>query len=269
MADRYDLAATVALVRERRPLVHCLTATVSMQRVADALLAAGASPMMTETLQEAPVMTEAADALLINLGTLSTDGLAGIPETVTRARDLGRPWVLDPTAVGLAPVRTPLARRLLDDRPVVVRGNASEILALAGGPGGRGADASDRTDDPAVLDAARALASRSGGWVAVSGEQDVLTDGERTVRVGGGTPLLTRITGAGCALGALTAACAAVTDPGTAAVTASAWVAVAGERAAAHSTGPGTFAVAWLDALASLTGDDLARADLARESQWS
>lgn len=253
------LGETLAAVREQRPLVHCLTATVSMQRVADALLAAGARPMMTETALEAPAMVRLADALLVNLGTLSSDGLAGIPPTVAEARALESPWLLDPTAVGPAPARTSLARQLLDERPVIVRGNASEILALAGGPGGRGADSVDDAAAPEVLAAARRLAGRTGGWVAVSGERDLLTDGSATVRVHGGTPLLTRITGAGCALGALTAACAAVTDPGTAAATASAWVALAGQRAAARTGGPGSFAIAWLDELAALTPDDLDR----------
>src|SRR5690606_3367601 len=123
-------------VRAGAPLVHCITATVSMSLVADGLLAAGASPMMTETLAEAPVVTTLADALLINLGTLSTDAMDAIPATVDIATRQERPWVLDPTAIGIAPVRTPLARELLASRPTVVRGNASEVLTLAGHDGG-------------------------------------------------------------------------------------------------------------------------------------
>src|SRR5699024_4157120 len=131
----------LAAVRQRQPLVHCITAAVSMGIVADGLLAAGARPMMTETVAEAPAVTEAADALLVNLGTLSTDAMAAIPATVEVTSQAGRPWVLDPTAIGRAPVRTPLARRLLREGPAVVRGNASEMLALAGeSDGGRGAD---------------------------------------------------------------------------------------------------------------------------------
>ncbi len=252
-----DVAAVVAAVRERAPLVHCITATVSMGLVADALLAAGGRPMMTETLAEAPEMDALANALLVNLGTLSTDGLAGIPPTVAMARADGRPWVLDPTAVGVGPVRTRLARDLVTRRPTVVRGNASEVMALAGvGRGGRGAD----TTDPAVaaLAAARSLAATYGSVVAVSGSTDLVTDGRRVVGVPAGHPLLTRVTGTGCALGALVAACTAVAPPLVAAVAASAWLGLAGERAAAAAAGPGSFRIALLDALDDVTPDDVA-----------
>ncbi|GAA4894343.1 hydroxyethylthiazole kinase [Tessaracoccus lubricantis] len=245
------IADVIAAVRERAPLVHCLSAAVSLNFVADAVLAAGARPMMTETLEEAPVMVQAADALLVNLGTLSTDGAAGIPATAARARELGTPWVLDPTAVGLAPVRTPLARHLLTHRPAVIRGNASEILNLAGaGTGGRGADTVHVPEQAAH--SAHLLALATHAVVAVSGARDLITDGERSVAVTAGHPLLTRVTGTGCTLGALTAACAAVADPFEAAHAATAWLCVAAEDAAGAAAGPGSFKVALLDALAAV-----------------
>ncbi|WP_422117600.1 hydroxyethylthiazole kinase [Brachybacterium sp. UNK5269] len=247
-----DLAAVTAVleaVRARQPVVHCLTATVSMAIVADGLLAAGARPMMTETLAEAPTVTTVADALAVNLGTLSTDAMDGIPATVAVAVAQQRPWVLDPTAIGLAPVRTPLARALVDSRPAVVRGNASEVLALAGvGTGGRGADSTAGSD--VAEDAAAQIAARTGGAVAVSGAIDLIVDAERRAHVERGTALLTRVTGTGCLLGALTAACAAVEpDPFRAALAATTWLDLAGERAAARSTGPGSFRMHLLDAL--------------------
>lgn len=248
--ERWDIAQaapTIAAVRRTEPLVHCLSATVSMSIVANGLLAAGARPMMTETLQEAPALTRAADALLINLGTLSTDGAAGIPATVQVDPD--RPWVLDPAAVGPAPVRTALARSLLAHRPRLVRANASEIKALAGqGGGGRGADS---TEAPrAALHAARSVARRTGGAVAVSGARDLVLDAERTLVVERGTALLTRVTGTGCLLGALGAAClAAQDDPLAAAASATVWLDIAGERAQERSRAPGGFAIALLDAL--------------------
>jgi hydroxyethylthiazole kinase len=135
-------------------------------------------------------------------------------------------------------------------------------MALAGaGAGGRGVDSTAGADDAAK--AAAELAGRTGGVVAVSGVADLLTDGTRTVRVGGGSVLLTRTTGAGCALGALVAAYLAVTgDPLTGAVAAHAHVALAAERAEETSAGPGTFAAAWLDALDAVDGDTLAGADV-------
>lgn len=252
LAGDPDLAAVapvIRAVRERAPLVHCITATVSMGIVADGLLAAGARPMMTETVVEAPTLTTVADALLINLGTLSTDAVEGIPATVEVAVRDGRPWVLDPTAIGLAPVRTPLARELVRSGPVVVRGNASEVLALADqGPGGRGADSSATTE--AAHQAALTVAGQTGGAVAVSGVVDLILDGHRELRLDRGTPLLTRVTGTGCLLGALTAACAAVEpDPVQTALAATTWMDLAGEAAAARAAGPGSFRMHLLDAL--------------------
>ncbi|MGO1228426.1 hydroxyethylthiazole kinase [Brachybacterium sp. AOP42-C2-15] len=247
--DLAPVAHVLAAVRRRQPLVHCLTATVSMGIVADGLLAAGARPMMTETLQEAPTLTTLADALVINLGTLSTDAMDGIPATVAAAVRDARPWVLDPTAIGIAPVRTALARTLLDSHPSVVRGNASEVLALAGtGRGGRGADS--QTDPGSAEDAAMQIAAHTGGAVAVSGPADLVLCGDRRTRLARGSELLTRVTGTGCLLAALTATCRAVEpDAFTAALAATTWMALAGETAERCSTRPGSFRMHLLDAL--------------------
>lgn len=247
--DMQRVAGVVDAVRAHQPVVHCITATVSMGIVADGLLAAGARPMMTETLDEAPVLTTVADALLVNLGTLSTDAVDGIPATVDAAVAAGHPWVLDPTAIGTAPVRTPLARELVESRPTILRGNASEVLALAGaGPGGRGADS--RATPDMAQQAAVEIAQRTGGAVAVSGEIDLIVAGAQQIRVHRGTRVLTRVTGTGCLLGALTAACAAVSqDRFLAALAATTWLTVAGEVAVQRATGPGSFRVHLLDAL--------------------
>ena len=248
-ADLVTVGGVVRAVREQAPLVHCITASVSMGIVADGLLAAGARPMMTETVAEAPTVTGAADALLVNLGTLSTDATAAIPLTVDVATADARPWVLDPTAIGRAPVRTPLARRLLHSRPTVVRANASEALALVGeGSGGRGADSTATPES--ARDAATVLAGRTGGTVAVSGGVDLVLDAHRETTLARGTALLSRVTGTGCLLGGLTAACAAVSDSGfEAALAATTWLCVAGERAAAVTSRPGSLRTALLDAL--------------------
>lgn len=265
MSGRVRAADVVDAVRGGRPLVHCLTAAVSMNYVANALLAAGARPMMTETAAEAPAVVGAAAALLVNLGTLSTDGLAGIPPTVEAARAAGVPWVLDPNAIGRAPVRTPLALSLLAQGPAAVRCNASEALVLGGAASGHtGADARDPVD--AAGPAAREVARRSGAVVAVSGAVDLVAapDGAEA-RVPGGTPVLQRVTGTGCVLGALTAACvgaarASDLSPHEAVITAHAWLAAAGEAAAGFSARPGEFAWRLLDALDALTPAQLQEA---------
>ena len=259
---RTELRAAREALRADTPLVHCLTNTVVQTITANALLAAGAAPAMVDAPEEAGDFAAIASAVLVNVGTVHERTAEAMRRAARSAGEAGTPWVLDPVAVGGLAYRTALAAELVELRPTVVRGNASEVMALAGaGAGGRGVDSTAGADDAGT--AATGLARRTGGVVAVSGEVDLLTDGERTVRVGGGSPLLTRTTGAGCALGSLVAAYLAVTDdPLTGAAAAHAHVAIAAERAAATATGPGTFAAAWLDALDAVTADDLAGADL-------
>ncbi len=249
------------------PLVQCLTNTVVQTITANALLAVGASPAMVDNEHEAGAFAAVASAVLVNVGTPSDATAAAMRLAVSSAAEHGTPWVLDPVAVGPLAWRTALALDLLHHRPAVVRGNASEVLALAGaGPGGRGTDSTASAED--AVSVAADLARRTGGVVAVSGAVDVVTDGARVVRIGGGDPLLTRTTGAGCALGALVAAYTAVAgDHLVAAVAAHAHVAVAAQRAAAAATGPGSFATAWLDALDATDGPALAGADLAVEQR--
>ncbi|MFC8193463.1 hydroxyethylthiazole kinase [Cellulomonas sp. NPDC057328] len=256
-----DLAARAGLalddLRARTPLVQCLTNEVTTNLVANALLAIGASPAMASAPGEAEELAAVAGAVLVNLGTLGPDQRAAVAPTVAVAAGAGTPWVLDPVAVGVLSVRTRLAARLVAERPAVVRGNASEVRALAGlTTAGRGVDAGDEVD--AAAEAADALALRTGGAVAVSGPVDLVTDGRTRVRLAVGDRLLTTVTGAGCALGGLVAAFAAVTDPLTAGAGASTALGVAAERAAQVARGPGSFVPALLDELHALTGADLA-----------
>lgn len=245
-------AAALSALRESAPLTQCITNAVVTNFTANALLALGASPAMCDIPGEAGMFAGIAGGVLVNLGTPTAEQRDAAREAV-RA---GTPWVLDPVAVGALPVRTALAHELLDARPAIIRGNASEILALAGaGAGGRGVDTTDATDD--ALGAARALAARTGGAVAVSGPIDLIVNADRITRVPGGSVLLTQVTGGGCALGAAMAAFAAVVPPVDAATAASAVWAVASERAASAARGPGSFAVAFLDELAAIQPADL------------
>jgi hydroxyethylthiazole kinase len=177
---------------------------------------------------------------------------------VAGAGAAGTPWVLDPVAAGALEWRTRLATELLAaGTPAIVRGNASEVLALAGGAGGRGVESIHTAEGAA--DVAAQLAREHATVVAVSGEVDHVTDGKRLLRLGNGHPLLTQVTGTGCALGALMAGFAAVTeDRLVAAAAATATLTVAADHAAAVSSGPGSFAVALLDELAELSPDRLA-----------
>ncbi|MBB1197481.1 hydroxyethylthiazole kinase [Curtobacterium flaccumfaciens] len=249
-------------VRARAPLVQCITNTVVQNVTANVLLALGASPAMVDVPTEAGPFARVADALLVNTGTPHAEPRVAALEAVHAARDAGAPWVLDPVAVGSLPVRTALARDLLALRPTVLRGNASEVLALLGdSAGGRGVDSTVGTEDARVASVA-ASDGRLVAAVAVSGAVDLLVaPGIGVVRVANGTDLLTRITGGGCALGAVVAAFTSVApeDAGAAAVAATAVHTIAAELAARDAGGPGTFQPLFLDRLASLTPEDVVR----------
>jgi hydroxyethylthiazole kinase len=238
-------------------LVQCLTNAVVTGFTANVLLALGAAPAMVDIPEEAGPFARVASGVLVNLGTPHAEQRTAMLEAARAAGDSGTPWVLDPVAVGGLPVRTALAHELLDLRPTVIRGNASEIIALAGaGGGGRGVDSTHGL--AAAEHAARELAATAGCVVAVSGPVDLVTDGPRAARIANGDVLLTRVTGGGCALGAVLAAFAAVDEDrfatSVAAVTA---YTVAAELAVQKASGPGGFAVAFLDALDALSGADL------------
>lgn len=249
-------------VREVPPLTHCITNTVVTGFTANVLLAVGAAPAMVDLVGEAGMFAGVASGLLVNLGTPTPEQRAASLEAVAGANAAGTPWVLDPVAIGTLPVRTALAAELVALRPTAVRGNPSEILALAGvGAGGRGVDALDTPD--AAWGAARSLATRWGCVVAVSGPVDLLVDATRVVRIGNGDALLTRVTGGGCALGAvmaafLGAARSAGVDALDAVAAATLVYTLAADHAARVADGPGSFAVALLDALAGIQPDDIA-----------
>lgn len=239
-------------VRERSPLVQCLTNAVVTGFTANVLLALGAAPAMVDIPGEAGPFARVASGVLINLGTPASEQREAMREAVAAAQGTGTPWVLDPVAIGVLPVRTALAAELAAARPAVVRGNASEILALDGsGAGGRGVDATDGVED--AVAAARRIAEATGAVVAVSGAVDVVTGGGREARLSNGDALLTRVTGGGCALGAVMAAFAGAHEDRFSAVVAAVTVYnVAAEVAAESSSGPGSFAASFLDALAGL-----------------
>lgn len=259
-----DAADLLQRLREAPPLAQCITNAVVTGFTANVLLAVGAAPAMVDIIDEAGMFAGTASGLLVNLGTPRAEQQAASREAVARANAAGTPWVLDPVAIGVLPVRTALAHELAAARPTAIRGNASEILALAGlSAGGRGVDATDTTD--AAADSARELATRHGSVVAVSGPVDLITDGTRVLRIANGDALLTRVTGGGCALGAVMAAFLGAARGGahdalTAVAAASLVYTVAAERAVAVSSGPGSFAVALLDALSALEPGDLASA---------
>ncbi|SAL21272.1 hydroxyethylthioazole kinase [Caballeronia cordobensis] len=253
-----DLFSFVSRVRERAPLVHCLTNLVVTNFTANVLLALGAAPAMVVAREEVAEFAPLAHALSVNLGTLDAPQSRAIRAAVEAANGAGKPWVLDPVAVGPLSFRTEFALDLLDAKPAVIRGNASEIISLSGGAAsGRGVDSTAATD--AALDAAQILALKTGAVVGVTGATDYVTDGRRTVALSNGSPLMTRVTGIGCALSATIAAFVGTASGRdeflSATVAAIAYSTIAGELAARDAALPGSFAVAYLDRLASLDAE--------------
>jgi hydroxyethylthiazole kinase len=241
-----------AALRVKRPLVQALTNTVSSNFVANVLLSAGASPAMVDNPEEAALFAGVADAVLVNLGTPTAAQVESMRLAAATVQKAGKPWVLDPIAAGGLPWRGQVAAELLKFKPAAVRGNASEIIGLAGlGGGARGVDSS-ASPEAAVPAAVDLLADASS--VSASGPVDHVVgrvNGRAVlVKIGGGSALLPRVTATGCALGALVAAYAAVApDPLTGLVSAHVHFSVAAELAEAVASKPGSFATAFIDAL--------------------
>lgn len=230
-AHPFDMSAAHRRVRTTTPLVQCITNTVVQQFTANVLLATGASPAMLDHEADAAQFAGLANGILVNYGTATSHQFLGAEAAIGVANHIGTPWVLDPVSVGAVDYRTSRIRAAAERRPTAVRGNASEVAALAGmGLGGRGVDSTDSVD--AVLPAAALLSARTGGVVAVSGEVDAIvlarpgagssgtgasvtgngTTAEAApteatvVRVAGGSALMPLVIGTGCSLGGVVAA---------------------------------------------------------------
>lgn len=239
-----------AALRERAPLVQCITNYVSMDLAANVLNAAGASPAMVHDPREAAEFAALAGAVVANIGTPSPRWIEGMTDAVSTAHDAGTPWVLDPVAVGATTFRREAVERLLEFEPTVIRGNASEILTIATRTaGGRGVDSDASLAQ--VREHADELAKRTGAVVAVTGSEDYVTDGGREpVVLSGGDPRMPQITALGCSLSALVGACLAVHDDAYDATAAAlVMMSSAGERAGVDADGPGSLRWRLIDEL--------------------
>ncbi|WP_055426437.1 hydroxyethylthiazole kinase [Bifidobacterium aesculapii] len=277
--DDADVAALKArirqaaeAVRERTPMAQSFTNFVTINLVANAQLAAGGAAAMSFLPDDVVDTASMSGADYINVGTLLPFYKDALPKIARAFRKTGHKWVLDPVAAGIGSTRTEILRAFRAAPPTVVRGNASEIIALATMWGLVSPDDATRPagvesvdEVEAAVEPAKALArflaaSAPGGEaaVAVSGKADLVTDGATVYRLPGGSPMMAKITGAGCSLGGVTAVYLAVTDPLTAALAATALYDRAGEAAEKVSNGPGSFQVAFLDALWNTTPDQIA-----------
>lgn len=245
-------AQVIQQIHIKSPLIHCMTNDVVQSFTANVLLALGCSPAMVIEPEEAEQFATVANGLLINVGTLTTERQQAMRLAVNSAILAGKPWVLDPVAVGALAFRTRFCHELLAVSPTAIRGNASEIMALAGvSQGGKGVDSLNTTQD--ALPAAQLLAKQANTLVAISGEIDYITDGSRVVEVTGGDPLMTRVVGTGCALSAVVAAsCTLAGDRLLNIAGACSLMKNAGKTATTRCRGTGSFIPEFLDALYQL-----------------
>ena len=260
---KQNVVKAVEEIRATNPMAGSITNTVTIDFVANAQLAVGGSAAMVYLPDEGEALVAGGGAIYLNMGTLFPIYEQTIPRA---AHDAGKPWVPDPVGLGIGSLRTQLVNELKQYKPAIVRGNASEIIALAGlwGLEGEAADLSrvrgvDTTDTvDAARDAAVALARYTGGAVVVSGEVDLITDGTTVAKSHGGSPLMSKITGCGCSQGGVLAVYACAADPFTAAICGTAVYNVAGTRAAAVADAPASFKVAFIDELYRATAQDIA-----------
>lgn len=252
-------AQNLSRVREKRPLVHSITNVVTINFTANVLLAMGASAVMAHAPSEVEELAGVADALVLNMGTLTEDRTGSMIRTGNKYNARNKPVILDPVGAGATAYRTYAARKILREvRINVVRGNASEILSLLEErAASKGVDAIHPVE--AAVDAAGRLAQDLNIAVAVTGPVDMIFDRHRRIRIRNGHPLMGRVTGFGCAAAAAVGAFSVVDpDPFTAATGAFAFFGVAGEIAGDKASGPGSFMPAFLDALYMLTPEELA-----------
>lgn len=262
------ITKAAATVRQTKPLAPSITNTVTVNFVANAQLAAGGAAAMVYLADEGECMAQAAEAIYINMGTHFPFYAETLPRTTAKIKALGKKWVLDPVGLGIGGLRTQLTEGFRNTPPDIIRCNASEAIALAklwkldvaaAGVASSGPSGVESTDEVAsAVPFAVALARFTHGAVAVSGKEDFVTDGEVGVWSSGGSPLMEKVTGSGCALGGVCAVYACVTDPFTAAVAATAHFNVAASRATAVCDAPGSFYVRFIDELYRATPQDIA-----------
>lgn len=244
----------IQLVKQRTPLIHNITNAVVMNNTANALLAAGASPIMAHAPEEIDEMVAICNATVINIGTLDHFTVESMVKAIRKANETGRPVVLDPVGAGATSYRKQALQAILQaGSPQFIRGNASEIMALSGiSVSSKGVDSTESSLNS--LQAARELARTYGCVVCVSGATDIVVDNDRVIYLHNGSPLMEKVTGLGCTATAILGAFAAVAPNHLeAAISATAFMGVCGEIAAELSQGPGTLQLHLYDVMYNLT----------------
>ncbi|MDO4803476.1 MAG: hydroxyethylthiazole kinase [Lachnospiraceae bacterium] len=200
-------------VRGNVPLVHNITNYVTVNDCANILLACGGSPIMSDDAEDVEDITSICGGLNINIGTLNKNTIPSMFLAGRRANELGHPVLLDPVGAGASKLRTETAVNLIRDvRFSVIRGNISEIKALAQGTSStNGVDANEADQVNAanidsVISFAKSFSEQTGAIIAITGPTDIIVDKSRTCLIRNGHPMMSKITGTGCMLSAMTTA---------------------------------------------------------------
>lgn len=272
-----ELATALENVRTSTPLVHCITNYVTVNDCANALLACGGSPIMSDEPEDVVDITTICGGLVLNIGTLNKQTIAGMRAAGKRASELGHPIVLDPVGAGASALRTATASEILDTMDVaVIRGNMSEIKAVAGASAAtRGVDVNPDdvvTDENLAASAAFAkeLAKKTGAIIAITGAIDIVANDERAFAIRNGSAIMGKITGAGCMLSCLVGAYSVANKENMleGVVAAIAGEGLCGQIAAERMTeadGNGSFRTYLLDAMYNLDAATLADGALVQE----
>jgi hydroxyethylthiazole kinase len=253
-----DICQNLESVRRRSPLVHNITNYVTMNLTANALLAVGASPVMAHAPEEVDNMVDIAAALVVNIGTLSEPWVRSMLQAARRAKKRDIPIIYDPVGAGATPYRTRTIRALIRAvPPTIVRGNASEIIAITeDNSSTKGVDNVAAPQN--AMASARRLSEQQACVVCISGVTDYIIDKNKMLALNNGHALMAKVTGLGCAASALCAAFAAVNrDHMAATAAAMAVMGIAGEIAAEKSAGPGSLALHFLDALFNMNDEEI------------
>lgn len=243
-----QIQSSLSLLREKKPLVLCLTNYVTMDFVANSLLALGAAPLMSESIEEIEELVSISHALYLNIGTLNNVFLERAIFAAKIANSLNKPVILDPVGAGASKLRTSAALALL---PLanIVRGNASEIISLSGASGStKGVESSHPVEQAMTI--GNALAQNLGKVIVISGPKDFITNGKQSQALPFGSSLMPLITGMGCTMTAvLSAFISDDSDHFQAAIHATAYFGLCGQLAHQQSEVPGSFKQAFINNL--------------------
>lgn len=254
-------------VQEQSPLIHCITNPISINDCANAVLALGAKPIMAEHPKEVCGITAIAKALAVNLGNITDARAESIILSGNQARQMGIPCVIDVVGTACSPFRMELAQRFIRECvPAVVKGNLSEVKAMAGADyEAKGIDAGKHdmvsfSNEKGLYDAAvlvKNYAASIHAVVMASGAVDIISDGGTVYFVENGTAELAKVTGTGCMLNVITGTYLSVTEPLIAAVLSAVTLGICGETADSRH-GTGSYRVGLMDALSALEQEMLA-----------